>query len=123
MTMQAITVSDEVRQAFDADYALLFAELTRLCRALGAGANAEDLAQEALVYGRDHLGQLRDAERVRPWLRRIAVRSVARARRRRDTALADDLVFVPVDRDLGLDAGAAIARLPERERLAVVLVY
>jgi len=55
-----------VAAAFDAGYDAMFQDLERLCRALGAGANAEDHAQEALVYGRDHLQQLRDPDRLRP---------------------------------------------------------
>jgi DNA-directed RNA polymerase specialized sigma24 family protein len=43
-------------------------------------------------------------------------------RRRRPPAIAEG-ALVPLAPDLGLDAAAAVARLPERERLAVVLVY
>lgn len=113
----------DAAQAFDEDYPVLFAELSRLCRALGAGAAAEDAAQEALVYGRAHLGALRDPTRLRPWLRTIAVRQVARRRSGRESTAAADAVFVPVDPDLGLDASRAVASLPLRERQAVALVY
>ena len=110
--------------AFDADYEALFVDLTRLCQALGAGAGAEDLAQDALVFGRAHLRELRDPAKLRPWLRRIAARSVGRARddQRRDRSEAA-FEFLPIDRDLGIDAAAAITRLPARERLSVALVY
>lgn len=113
----------DAAQAFDEDYPVLFAELSRLCRALGAGAGAEDAAQEALVYGRAHLGDLRDPTRLRPWLRTIAVRQVSRSRAVRGSIDAADAVFLPVDSDLGLDASRAVARLPLRERQAVALVY
>lgn len=113
----------DVVRAFDADYEVLFADLSRLCRALGAGANSEDAAQEALVYGRAHLKELRDPRRLRAWLRTIAVRGVTRGRSRASTIANADFLFLPVDADLGLDASAAVARLPERERQAVVLVY
>ena len=110
--------------AFDARFDALFSDLTRLLRALGAGARAEDLAQEALIFGRGHLEQLRDADRLQPWLRTIAVRSLGRARSGPHTVeLAAEPVFLPVDRDLGLDASAAVTRLPARERVAVTLVF
>jgi DNA-directed RNA polymerase specialized sigma24 family protein len=121
--VEAVALADEAVSAFDASYEALFAELTRLCRALGAGLNAEDVAQESLVYGRDHLDDLRDPTRLRPWLRTIAVRSVSRHRPRPSARDASELALLPVDPDLGLDASAAVARLPARERAAVVLVY
>lgn len=117
-----LSASDAV-QAFDEDYPALFAELSRLCRALGAGAAAEDVAQETLVYGRAHLRDLRDPNRLRPWLRTIAVRQASRRRSSRESLDAADAVFLPVDPDLGLDASRAVARLPLRERQAVALVY
>lgn len=107
----------------DAGYETLFAELTRLARALGAGAHAEDVAQEALLYARHHIGDLRDPARLRPWLRTMAVRGAARARPASGGHLIGEPQFVPVDRDLGIDAVAAITRLPPRERQIVVLVY
>ena len=109
--------------AVDAEYGALFTELTRFCQALGAGASAEDIAQDVLLAGRDHLDQLRGPASLRPWLRTMAVRQVSRLRAKAHGSISGELVFLPVDADLGLDASAAVARLPERERLAVVLVY
>ncbi len=108
---------------FDAQYSALFAELTRLCRALGAAETSEDIAQDALLEGRSHLHQLRDPARLRAWLRVIAVRRVGRQRRRLWQVSVEEPVYLPVDPDLGLDASAAVARLPQRERTAVVLVH
>lgn len=119
-----IDSAESAINAFDAEYPLLFDDLARLCRALGAGAGAEDFAQEALLYGRSHLSELRDPKKLQPWLRRIAVRFVSKGRDERRRPLeAAALVFVPVDGDLGLDAAAAVMQLPSRERLAVSLVY
>lgn len=109
---------------FDAAYSKLFEELRALSRALGAWDEADDVAQEALLYARAHLGDLRDQRNLRPWLRRIAARGAAQARRRRLRSLdGTEPSYVPVDPELRLDCSAAVARLPERERLAVALVY
>jgi RNA polymerase sigma-70 factor (ECF subfamily) len=118
-----MSVAPEQLATFDTEYAVHFAELTALARAIGAGHAAEDIVQESLIYARGHLGQLRDTAKLRAWLRRIVVRGVGHARGARRWGSADEAVFVPVDQDLGLDASAAVAQLPTRERLAVVLVH
>ena len=45
------------QEGFDSQYGALFGDLAALARALGAGADAEDVAQEALVHARGHLHQ------------------------------------------------------------------
>lgn len=90
---------------------------------LGAGDRSEDIAQDAILYGRAHLGQLREPSKVRPWLRTIAARA-ARRRPRPWLRLNDDeQLLVLHDPSLGPDASHAIAGLPRRERQAIVLVY
>ena len=121
--MEAAVAVDEMVGAVDAEYGALFTELTRFCQALGAGGSSEDIAQDVLLAGRDHLDQLRDPASLRPWLRTMAVRQVSRTRAKAHGSISGELAFLPVDADLGLDAAAAIGRLPERERLAVVLFY
>ena len=121
--MEAMATSIELAGAIDAEYAALFQELSRLCLALGAGGSADDIAQDVLLEGRAKIAQLRDVARLRPWLRTIAVRRVIRLRARSWRTMGDEPVFVPLDPDLGLDAAAAVARLPLRQRVAVVLVY
>lgn len=114
-----------VRDRFDADYNRFFSDLTRLCRALGAGASAEDIAQDAILHAREHRYQLRDESKLEPWLRRIAARRTyeyLRRQKRRDTEEAV-VAFLPTDPSISIDVSAAIVRLPERERVAVVLVY
>jgi DNA-directed RNA polymerase specialized sigma24 family protein len=81
------------------------------------------VAQEALVYARGHLHQLRDPSRLRPWVRTIAARGATRARLSTRQTLEVEPSFVPLDADLGIDASTAISRLPLRERQAVILVY
>ena len=108
----------------DLDYEALLHELTLLARAVGAGDDAEDVAQETLLNARDKLSQLRADDRLRPWLRQSAVRRVLAYRRRaRRWVRGDDLVFAPGDVSLGLDIRAAIAHLPRRERQLLALVY
>jgi RNA polymerase sigma-70 factor (ECF subfamily) len=122
--VEAISSPADALADFDAAYARLFEELCVLARALGAPDEAEDVAQEALLYGRAHLGDLRHERNLRPWLRRIAARGAAQARRRRLPSLdRTEPSYVPVDPEAKLDCSAAVARLPERERFAIALVY
>ena len=125
MGMVTLALALQPEAAIDAQYASLFTELTRLCRAVGAGDEAQDVAQEVLLYGRAHVGELRDPGKLRPWLRKIAVRAVVRQRSRaRVTSLeGGEIAYLPAESELGLDALAAIAALPERERVAVTLTY
>ncbi len=112
------------REEFDERYPRLFVGLTRLGHALGAGSEAEDMAQEVLLEGRSHLSRLRDGDKLQAWLRRMMVRACYRHRgRRHPSALDATLAYVPLDRSGALDVGVAVARLPPRERLAVTLVY
>jgi RNA polymerase sigma-70 factor (ECF subfamily) len=117
-----------VRERFDVDYNRFFADLTTLCRALGAGSAAEDIAQESILHARERHTQLRDESKLEPWLRRIAARRTfeyLRRQRRHEAGGLDDPVvaFLPSDPSVSVDIAAAITRLPERERVAVVLVY
>ena len=63
-----------VRDRVDANYTKLFADLTVLCRALGAGSSAEDIAQDALLHARGREYQLRDEAKLEASVRRIAAR-------------------------------------------------
>ena len=125
MGMVTLALALPPETTIDAQYASLFDELTRLCRAVGAGDEAQDVAQDVLVYGRAHAKELRDTSKLRPWLRKMAVRAVARHRSRAQaTSLEDrEIAYLPAESELGLDALAAIAALPERERIAVTLTF
>ncbi|HYN69943.1 MAG TPA: RNA polymerase sigma factor [Candidatus Eisenbacteria bacterium] len=118
-----MALAGDLEDSFDAQYTVLFTELTRLCRALGAADTSEDIAQESLIEGRSHLDQLRDSDALRAWLRVIAVRRVTRQRAHIRSTSEHELSYVPVDAELGMDASAAVMRLPQRERIAVVLVH
>lgn len=111
-------------EGFDSQYGALFGDLAALARALGAGPDAEDVAQEALLHARGHLHQLREPDKLRAWVRSMAVRGACRARRRRIADLdAEHLECLPTVDVPNVDVAAAIAGLPERERLAVTLVF
>ena len=114
-----------VRDRFDDEYTKHFADLTALCRALGAGSSAEDIAQEALLHARERSHQLRDETKVNAWLRRIAARRTFEylRRQRRLEPEGPQVAFIPTDPSISIDVSAAITRLPQRERVAVVLVY
>jgi RNA polymerase sigma-70 factor, ECF subfamily len=123
--MEAIRMGAMIdAEGFDARYPALFRDLVALARALGAGPDAEDVAQEALLHARARLHQLRDAEKLQAWVRTMAVRGAGRARRRRAPSSRADLVERrPLVEFPDVDVARSIARLPERERVAVTLVY
>ncbi len=111
-------------ELLEGDYLGYFADLVRLCRALGAGPDAEDIAQEVLLFAKTHAAEVRDPERLRGWLRTIAARRTMRVKARNRAAfLLQESAYAPADPDLHLDLASAIARLPRRERYAVTLVY
>ncbi|HEX7490926.1 MAG TPA: RNA polymerase sigma factor [Candidatus Limnocylindrales bacterium] len=111
-------------EGFDSQYAALFGDLVALAPALGAGGDAEDVAQDALLQARGHLHQLRDPAKLRAWVRRMAIRGAGRARRRNVADIdAEHMERLPLVEMPDVDVAGAIAGLPERERLAVTLVF
>lgn len=94
--------------------------------------DAEDVAQEALVRAHERMASLRDRERFRGWLVRIAWRAALDRRRadirrgRREGAVvadheppdAEDLAVVEERREL---VWQAVDALPEKLRMVVVL--
>jgi RNA polymerase sigma-70 factor (ECF subfamily) len=110
----------------------LLPRLRRFARALTRNVDdADDLVQVAVERGLLHLDQLRPGTRLDSWMFGI-VRNAwideTRSRRRRDRLLApeelgeqvaDSSSEAPLQR---LSIEAALARLPEEQRLAVALV-
>jgi RNA polymerase sigma-70 factor, ECF subfamily len=112
-----------------------YAPLVRTCctSATQNLADGQDLAQEVFVRAYTKLGQLRDAERFGQWLTGLAgnVGREWRRQRRRDRhqfvgTLAEDVAAAPTVPAGNEDVERlhqAIARLKEKERIAVQLFY
>ncbi|MBB6568868.1 sigma-70 family RNA polymerase sigma factor [Kribbella sandramycini] len=101
---------------------------------LGAGADADDVVQEAFVKAYRALGSFRSEAAFRPWLLRIvanetrnAVRSRSRRSRREELAAPLDVVLDPADAAVSLvrrtELLAAVSALPEPQRLVVTCRY
>ena len=102
-------------------------------RMTGGFADCEDVVQEAFLKLWANPGQLREPRALKSWLMRVA-NNLALDRLRRPAAAPLDNVAEPVDersrptRDLARNSVAqeidrAIAGLPERQRMALVLVH
>lgn len=108
---------------FETLYRELMPSLTRLARLVtGSSAVAPDLAHDAFLRVRDRLDDIDNApaylRRVvvnlsRDWLRRVE-------RERVYTASLQDARYLPPDLD---ELWVALAQLPERRRIALVLRY
>jgi RNA polymerase sigma-70 factor (ECF subfamily) len=106
---------------------------TRVARMV-AGADAEDVAQEAFVRAHNALGGFREGAPFRPWLLRIVVNlghNAVRARGRQERVIArvpaaspasgaDDTVILNDERRRLLDA---LRTLPERDRTVLTCRY
>ena len=102
-------------------------------RMTGGAADSEDIAQDAFVKLWKNPAQVREAAALKGWLMRVASNAVIDGSRRPKTAALDDAPEVadPQARaDAPLDRAQAarlvdgqIAALPERQRLALSLVY
>jgi len=101
-----------------------------VCRALGLAFRdpqvAEEAAQEAFTRAYVYWRRVGRMDRPAGWVYVVAVRHAARARRRADRVAADtkppavDFAGSVVEREA---LRVAIERLPERQRLAIVLRY
>jgi RNA polymerase sigma-70 factor, ECF subfamily len=99
-------------------------------RTLGDPEEAADAVQEALISAFRNAASFRGEAAVTTWLHRIVVNAcldrVRRRQARPTVPLADREVAQPRDEhavtELQLDVRAALARLPEPQRLALVLV-
>src|SRR3954451_12522481 len=90
---------------------------------------AEEAEQAAWAVAYRRLNDLRDAERLRPWLMSIAAnqaRQIARRRRRRtvrELAVGDEGLPPDVDHAAMIDLAAAVGRLDPQDRAIVGLRY
>jgi RNA polymerase sigma-70 factor (ECF subfamily) len=97
-------------------------------RTLGDREEAADALQDAMISAFRSADRFRGDAAVTTWLHRIVVNAcLDRIRRRqaRPTVVLPDSHPVPVpavDSDTALDVRAALARLPEEQRVALILV-
>lgn len=119
-------MADDLRRAYEA-HRLALLRLAVLFT--GADPVAEDLVHDVFVRSRSRLGDL-DHDETRAYLRRALVNAWRnevrhrRVERRHEAAVSPREVDDPSDRIAAHDEmWAAIARLPERQRAAVVLRY
>lgn len=101
---------------------------------LGAGADADDVVQEAFVKAYRALGGFRSGSAFRPWLLRIVanetrnvVRSRGRRSKREELAAPLDVVLDPAEEAVSLERRtellAAVRALPDPMRLVVTCRY
>jgi RNA polymerase sigma-70 factor (ECF subfamily) len=101
---------------------------------LGAGADADDVVQEAFVKAYRALGSFRADSPFRPWLLRIVanetrnvVRSRGRRSKREELAAPLDVVLDPAEEAVSLERRsellAAVRALPDPMRLVVTCRY
>jgi RNA polymerase sigma-70 factor (ECF subfamily) len=102
---------------------------------LGAGADADDVVQEAFVKAYRSLGRFRVGAPFRPWLLRIVANQTsnllrsARRRRMREQAhdllpaIADDPADSVINRDRRQHLRGAVEQLPTALRLVVTCRY
>lgn len=94
--------------------------------------DADDAAQDGFLSAWQAIGRYDARRAFRPWLMQIVVNSARDLRRRRKVRTTEPLEFVAATSrdnpareagalDLGEKLKAALATLPERQRLAVVL--
>jgi len=98
-----------------------------VCLAIvGVAADAEDLAEEALVTGFTKLSSLRDRDRFGAWIATIAgnlSRNFIRQRANRERLLASRAAASEANPGDSSDLRNALWRLPERFRIPLILYY
>lgn len=114
----------ELRRLIDVAYPRLVAGLTLVS---GSRAAAEDAVQEALARWWEHTSRGRAIENPEGWMTTVAL-NLARSRRRRMLAERRARARLTPNEPSGpspdvVDLRNALARLPRREREAVVLHY
>lgn len=119
------------RELIDRHTASLLAVARRMLKVDG---DAEDIVQEALVRVWHHAGTLElGPGGLRPWLRRVVTNlCLDHLRRHRLTSVVAEVPEMPEapEQDRGLEeadlakrVGAALAELPERQRVALTLFH
>ncbi|HEX5828726.1 MAG TPA: sigma-70 family RNA polymerase sigma factor [Candidatus Limnocylindrales bacterium] len=107
---------------YAAFYAVVFGRLTRQLRPV-VGADAEDVAQEALLVARRRWHVIQAFDAPEAWVRRVALRvAVRRSRREQRRVELETASREPgTDAPLDLDLVAALLDLPDRHAAAIRL--
>ena len=119
-----------VRGGESAAFAILVRRYAGIARrtaaVLGAGADTDDVVQEAFVKAYRALGSFRDGAAFRPWLLRIVANETRNLRRSagrrsaRESALLPPLAEPVEDRQAGLELfRTQVEALPEPQRLVI----
>lgn len=122
------SVPDDLAVFCRHEYPRLVGALSLYC---GDGYLAEELAQEALARACARWGRVSQMAAPGAWVHRVAINAAKSHWRRGGVArraraqLADPEVGIHVDPDVASDVALreAVARLPERQRRALVLRY
>jgi RNA polymerase sigma-70 factor, ECF subfamily len=129
---------EDVRWTIEREFERRLADCSALAYRVALGvlhsaADAEEVAQEALIRAYHHFSRLRDPARLQAWLVRVAwrlaidrQRSVARRERREQVALANEPVALTVEqaalnREFEDRLEQAVDSLPEKLRRVVIL--
>jgi RNA polymerase sigma-70 factor (ECF subfamily) len=86
-------------------------------------ARAVDAVQEAFVSAIRHRRQFRGEGSLEAWVWRLVVNAALKERRRRAHVSLTDLELVAPPSEESTGVAAVLARLPERQRLALFLRY
>ena len=127
--MSAKTPADEIRDALGD----LLPRLRRFARVITRNvADADDLVQVTVEKALARAAQWRPGSRLDSWMFGIMKNAwvdEVRARRRRERVLAPEEAGATVGdrsaaaRDIALSVQAAVARLPEDQRIAIALTF
>ena len=93
---------------------------------LGHSHDAEDVAQQTLLKGFTDIGQLRNGEQFGTWVSRIAKNNCInfiRREKRKKNSLSERSSDVQNDSKDYSELQAALAKLPEQYRVALMLYY
>ena len=97
-------------------------------RCSGNGTLADDLSQQVFMQAWRSIGQLQDADRFGPWLKRMAINVWLQHQRRNDAlrGAEEHVDSDSVSKDtpvIAMDLDRALAVLPDDVRLCIVLGY